>query len=219
MPIEPRVDEGSSIANRTNLLGRLDARIKLLAALGFVVFVLLNRTGEWHAIIIQFACVALAYAASGMTFRYLARRLLVFWPMVALLAIGIPLSRGLAEGWEQAAAVFIRSTFCFIAVVLAVATTAPADLRTALLRLGVPPLLVAVLALALRYIEVLREELERMRRAKLSRTFRSSRRLDWKILPNFIGLLFVRSMERAERVHQAMLARGWTGQPRSLEPK
>jgi cobalt/nickel transport system permease protein len=76
-------------------------------------------------------------------------------------------------------------------------------------RLGVPRLLVTILALLYRYLFVLIDEAERLNRARASRTFSSNRRKKWHMLASLIGQLFVRSTERAERIYAAMTARGW----------
>ena len=76
-------------------------------------------------------------------------------------------------------------------------------------RVRVPPLLVTTIALMHRYLFVLADETERMRRARLSRTFTRRRVLRWQTLATVVGQLFVRASERAERIYDAMCARGW----------
>jgi cobalt/nickel transport system permease protein len=77
--------------------------------------------------------------------------------------------------------------------------------------------LVSTLQFMYRYLYVLTDELDRMVKARRSRTFRRSGRLDWGLLTGLIGVLFLRSLERGERVHNAMLARGWDGTIRTLD--
>jgi cobalt/nickel transport system permease protein len=60
-----------------------------------------------------------------------------------------------------------------------------------------------------RYLFVLLDESERMRRARASRTFQRQRRVRWNLLGSVVGQLFVRASERAERIYAAMCARGW----------
>ena len=90
-------------------------------------------------------------------------------------------------------------------------------LLVAIRRLGVPGTLVATLQFMYRYLFVLTEELDRMVQARRARTFRRTGRLDWGLLTGLIGILFLRSYERGERVHAAMLARGWDGTVRTLD--
>ena len=60
-------------------------------------------------------------------------------------------------------------------------------------------------------------ELDRMATARRARTFNRRDSLAWSLLTGLIGMLFLRTFERAERVHGAMLARGWDGAIRSLD--
>jgi len=73
----------------------------------------------------------------------------------------------------------------------------------------VPSLLITTITLMHRYLFVLTDEAARMRRARASRTFTPARRFQWHTLSNVVGHLFIRASERAERVYDAMRARGW----------
>jgi cobalt/nickel transport system permease protein len=77
--------------------------------------------------------------------------------------------------------------------------------------------MVSTLQFMERQIQILGDELGRMVQARRSRTFRRSGRLDFGLLTGLIGMLFLRSFERGERIHAAMLARGWDGTARTLE--
>jgi cobalt/nickel transport system permease protein len=67
-----------------------------------------------------------------------------------------------------------------------------------------------------RYLEVVTGELQRMRVARASRGFDARNPRHWPVLARSAGALFIRSYERGERVHLAMLSRGYTGRlPRS----
>jgi len=94
-------------------------------------------------------------------------------------------------------------------MVLLAATTPFADLLAVLRRLRVPRLLVTTIALMYRYLFVLADEAQRLRRARQSRTFTASRRHAWRSLATVVGQLFVRATARAERIYAAMVARGY----------
>ena len=70
-------------------------------------------------------------------------------------------------------------------------------------------MLITTIALMHRYLFVLVDESERMRRARASRTFTRGRRFHWHTLATVVGQLFIRASERAERIYDAMCARGW----------
>jgi cobalt/nickel transport system permease protein len=106
-------------------------------------------------------------------------------------------------------ALMTRSTLCLFTVILLSNSTPFAELLEALKRLKFPPLILTILALMYRYIFVLIDEMERMTRARESRSFSVNRRSRWTLLASLIGQLFIRSTERAERIYAAMSARGW----------
>lgn len=113
--------------------------------------------------------------------------------------------------------ILIKNSLAFGAMLTLAAVTPFHKLVTAMRRLGVPPMLVATLQFMYRYLHVLTEELDRMVLARRARTFRRTGRLDWGLLTGLIGVLFLRALERGERVHAAMLARGWDGTLRTLD--
>jgi cobalt/nickel transport system permease protein len=62
-----------------------------------------------------------------------------------------------------------------------------------------------------RYLDVVTQEMRRMRIARESRGFDGRDVRHWPVLARSAGALFIRSYERGERVHLAMLSRGYTG--------
>lgn len=185
---------------------RLPAGAKLLAAVGCVVtVVLLPRSAWWAYAAVAAGLVAVALAARA-DLRGMLIRLLLLEPFVlgiALLALlrpgGVPLFLSMLT----------KSTLCLATMILLTATTRFSDLLAVLWRIRVPALLVTTLALMHRYLFVLVEEMERMQRARRSRTFVAGRASAWRNSAQVAGQLFVRTSERAERVYLAMCARGW----------
>jgi cobalt/nickel transport system permease protein len=70
---------------------------------------------------------------------------------------------------------------------------------------------VQIMAFMVRYLEVVTGEMQRMKVAREARGFRASNPRHWPVLARSAGALFIRSYERGERVHLAMLSRGYTG--------
>jgi cobalt/nickel transport system permease protein len=71
--------------------------------------------------------------------------------------------------------------------------------------------MVQIASFMLRYVNVVNDEMERMKVARESRGFEATGIKHWKVLATAAGALFIRSYERGERVHLAMLSRGYTG--------
>src|SRR5262245_35283276 len=90
-------------------------------------------------------------------------------------------------------------------------TTRPQELVAGLQRLRLPRLLVETLSFMVRYLDVVADDLRRMRIARDSRAFSARGPRHWGVLASTAGALFVRSYERGERVHLAMLSRCYTG--------
>ena len=95
-------------------------------------------------------------------------------------------------------------------IVLA-ATTPVAELLRGLERLRVPRVLVAIAGFMVRYLDVIAGEVRRMRVARLSRGHDPRWIWQARAVAASAGTLFIRSYERGERVHLAMLSRGYAG--------
>ncbi len=79
-------------------------------------------------------------------------------------------------------------------------------------RLGVPEMVGQMLLLSYRYLHVFRHEARRISSGMKVRGFRKRTDLaTLRAVANFLGMLFVRSFERTERVFEAMQARGYKG--------
>lgn len=199
----------------------LPAHLKVLSLLAFVAVVVATP----GRLLPAFAGYALLLAAVGAAARVrplaVLRRMLVETPFVvfALLlpvvaggprteVLGLSLSEsGLLSGWTLLA----KGTLGVAASVLLALTTPPRALLLGLRRLRVPPLLVEIASFMVRYGDVVVDELRRMRVARESRGFRARHLGHVPVLARSAGALFIRSYERGERVHLAMLSRGWTG--------
>ena len=112
-------------------------------------------------------------------------------------------------GWNFVT-MLAKTTLCLLTMILLSSTTPFSALLDVMKRARVPDILVSILALMYRYLFVLVDEAQRMRRARASRTFRPGHWWRWHALATVIGQLFVRSTERAERIYAAMIARGWS---------
>jgi cobalt/nickel transport system permease protein len=185
---------------------RLPAAAKLTAAIGVVIAaVLVPITVPWPLAALA-AAVAAAAVASRVPAGFLVRRVLLLEPFVlgvAALAFFQP------GGWRLFAFLVSKSSLCLLAMVLLANTTPFSDLLRVLAAVRAPALLVTTLSLMYRYLYVLVDEAERMRRARASRTFSSRRRPAWAAAASVVSQLFIRSSERAERIYAAMCARGW----------
>jgi cobalt/nickel transport system permease protein len=212
----------------------LDARVKLILTLAFIIALNLTPQGVWAAYLlfltITLASAVISHTGIGMTLRRswiaipfaLAALPLIFTgpapSKVYLLFHTLPLEISL-PGLQRAISITLKSWISIQAAILFSATTRLPDLLTALRQLGLPALFVAILSLMRRYLEVITDEAARMLQARASRSAAAlavhlpGGSISWRarVTGGMAGSLLLRSMERSERVYNAMLSRGYNG--------
>lgn len=117
-----------------------------------------------------------------------------------------------AQGAERAVSIFIRVNAAALVILSLLSGVEPVRLGSAMRSLGLPESLTRLFLMTARYISLFREETHRLLQAMRARGFvPSSSRHGWKTLGNLTGMMLVRSLERSERVEDAMRARGFSG--------
>lgn len=209
-------------------LHRLDPRWKLAAWMPTCLAIALIRS--WAPALAAFALTALLVLLSRLPSAWIVRRLgpllllllLLFgWlPWIVLPGepagsfLGIPFS--LARMHQVAVLLFKTASIVTLALLL-IATTRLENLLKAAHALHLPGMLIQILLLAYRYIFLLSDEFSRLRIALRVRGYRNRADLhSYRTISQVAGTLLIRSEERAERVRQAMLCRGFDGTFRTL---
>jgi len=197
---------------------RLGPRIKVLLAFLTVLAGVSVPVEYWPLQGVLATWVFIGHSFARIPLSYVFKRLAVFLPIVFFVSFSFPLSQGFANGWEMMATVFFRSSLAFVTTLWLVNVMPFDQLLVTLRKLHVPAVLVAMLAFMYRYLFLLWDELDKMRVARRARSFGGeSLRFRWRMLIQLMGMLLVRAMERGERVHGAMCARGWDGHVRRLD--
>lgn len=177
---------------------------------------------RWLAAFAGYALLLLAAAAlARMPASRFAGVLWVETPFLAFAALlpfvgsGPTVSVGPAElsqpGLWAAWNIVVKAMLGLTAATLLAATTRPAEIIAGLERLRLPVALTTILTFFVRYVDVVVEVFGRMRLARAARGYRAAGPRSWPVLGRSLGVLFVRSYERGERVHMAMLSRGYAG--------
>ena len=189
----------------------LDARSKIIGFLAFAAAVLYIPSGNSAAFFAAFFLLAVFAGISQIPLSYIVGRTLVILPFVLLAALAAPW--GGKDGWARLAVLVLRSMLCLLILILLTNTTRFVELLRGLRKLGCPRILVANLSFLYRYIFVLSDEIMRMRQARDSRRVGSTGiAAEMKTLGSMLGTLLVRSFERADRLYQAMVSRGFSGE-------
>lgn len=208
---------------------QLPAHLKILALLGFLLVVVTTPITHYWSYLGYFALIISAILIAGLPLLTVFRRSLIEIPFL-LFALLMPFF-GTGESYEVAgftlyregilagAAIVAKGTLGVLGAITLSSTSTAREILRGLERLHLPALMVNIASFMLRYLNVVTDEMERMRIARASRGFEARGIRDWRILASVIATLFMRSYERGERVHLAMLSRGFTGViPRTPEP-
>ncbi|MFD5875132.1 cobalt ECF transporter T component CbiQ [Streptomyces sp. NPDC060322] len=199
----------------------LPPHCKLAAVLCFVVVVVSTPREAVWAFALYAVLLAAVAAVARLSPGFLLKRLVIEVPFVAFALLmpfvvpgeqtellGVSLSvPGLWGAWN----VLAKGTLGVAASVILASTTELRALLLGLQRLRLPPLLVQIASFMIRYGDVITDELRRMSIARRSRGFEARGVRQWGVLAKTAGALFIRSYERGERVHLAMVSRGYTG--------
>lgn len=192
--------------------------LKLGLAISVIVAGVAIPVRYWPAYGVLGCLVFAGHSIAGIPLAYLIKRLLIFLPFVGSMAISLPLSQGLDRGWDLMLQIMFRGCLAFLVSLWLVNVMPFEQLLITLRRLKVPAVVVAILAFMYRYVFVVWDELDKMRTARKVRNFSGgSLWFRWKTLSQMIGMLLIRSLNRAERIHGAMLSRGWDGEVRWLD--
>lgn len=209
-------------------LYRMDPRVKVVAIFGFVA-VISSLTSKPLLAAAAGLITGLALI-SGMGAGCLLRRMVMVLPFTGVMLLIFPFVvpgealfslqigpfqlAATDHGISRAAVLSLRVLTAVLAVNLLTATTPFPDLMRALRGLRVPDVFVQVIEFTVRYIFVLADEVRRMRLARKSRCFKAGRsffdRSTIRTLGQLVGVLFIRSWDRGERIYCAMLSRGYS---------
>ena len=206
----------------------LDPRVKIITAVAYSLVVAISSCFPALAAACAFAVLLLALA--GLNLVAVFKRMLPTWGFLALLWLLLPLTYAsdpvftsgpiiiYRQGLLLAAQISLKSTAILIVLTALLATMPIAALGHALGCLRIPTQMVHLLMMTYRYIFVIEQEFLRLSLAAKVRGFKPGTNLhSYKTFAYFIGMLFVHASNRAQRVHQAMLCRGFKGRFYSLQ--
>jgi len=209
-----------TLARRDTRIHRLDPRIKVIATALFVLSVVSYGKYAISAMLPFVLLLVLVMGAARVPAGYLAGKLLIVSPFAVMVGIFNPLLDqqillqlgpiGISGGWLSFFSILLRVGLTVSAVLLLIATTGFNMVCMAMIKLGMPKIFAVQLLLLYRYIFVLVDEGLRMHQARALRSFQK-RGLSMQTFGHLVGQLLLRTLDRAQRIHLAMLCRGFDG--------
>jgi cobalt/nickel transport system permease protein len=183
-----------------------DPRLRLTAA---GIFALVTVTLTQLPTLTMAVLIAAAVLVSSAS-RSRWRSLLALESILLILMVTLPFT--VPNGWALALTIWLKANATGVMVLALVGSLEPMQFGHALARLGVPQHMVQLLVLTIRQIDLLHQELIRLRLALRARAFvpRSDRHT-WRSYGWLVGMLLVRSLARSQRLLAAMRLRGFHG--------
>jgi cobalt/nickel transport system permease protein len=215
--------------HRHSVVHSLPSHVKIIAVLFFVLVVVSTPITYWPAFVIFLALVIAAATAGKISIFTLSKRALIEVPFI-LFAVLMPFV-GTGERFElgplnlyrdgllAGVSIVAKGTLGVLSAVILSTTTTAREILRGLERLRLPTIMVQIASFMLRYVNVISDEMERMKIARESRGFDATGVKHWKVIATSAAALFIRSYERGERVHLAMLSRGFDGELPHTESK
>jgi len=207
---------------------RLDARIKIIGLLAGIIVCVGTPAQSYASFGVYAAGLIVIIALTKISPVRIAKRAMIVLPFIFMIAVFAPFLKtgqvgggynlGLFRGAEVVTPalvvwnVTVKALLSMLMVIVLTSTTPFPELLHGLRRLRVPDVFVMLLSFTYRYLFVIVDEFQRMRRALVSRGWRG--RWIWQagVLGQLIGAIFIRTYERAERIYAAMISRGYEGQ-------
>ncbi|MDD4600688.1 Energy-coupling factor transporter transmembrane protein EcfT [bioreactor metagenome] len=213
------------LAAQDSLIHQLHPGVKVVTTLLFIVMVASFSKYELVGLFPMFIYPAFLIGLGNIPVAILLKRVLLTLPFVLFIGIFNPFldqatyayigSFAVSGGLISFISILLRFTLSVSATLLLVATTSMDAIGLALSKLRVPRIIVIQILFMYRYIYVLIEEVMKTIRAhSLRAPYRNG--VGFKVWGSLVGLLLLRTLDRAQRIYQAMMCRGFDGQVRIM---
>lgn len=208
------------LAQQNLPLQRMDARVKIILVFIFILTVMSFPRYAVSAILPMLFFPITCFALGGIPFLKLYKPLLAAAPFAVLVGLANPIMDrapmelgfgfALASGWISFTSILLRFMLTASALFALNASTGIRNLCGSLAWFGVPRILTTQLWMMHRYSFVITGEVRRMLRSIEARSG-NVRRLKPVLYTRLTGALLLRVLARADRIHLAMLSRGFDG--------
>ena len=215
--------------HRHSIVHSLPSHLKIIAVLLFILVAVSTPITYWPAFVIFLALVIAAATAGKISILTLSKRALIEVPFIFFAVLMPFFGTGerfelgpfnlYREGLLAGLSIVAKGTLGVLSAVILSTTTTAREILRGLERLRLPTIMVQIASFMLRYVNVISDEMERMKIARQSRGFDATGVKHWKVIATSAAALFIRSYERGERVHLAMLSRGFDGELPHTEVK
>lgn len=213
---------GQALKHQTSWIDGIDARVRVVWSGLFALVVVSSQ--YFVPALLGLLCAFLLVKSSKLNIKRTLRRVVAMDLFMLMLICVLPFTTpgdpifsvfGLTASWQgllHALLITVKANAVLLVLFSLVATMSASTLGHALAHLKVPDKLVHLMLFMVRYLDVISQEYKKMRRAMQARAFvLRTNRHTWKSIGYLFGMLLIRSVERAERISDAMKCRGFCG--------
>jgi cobalt/nickel transport system permease protein len=209
------------LSEQETSIHNINATVKVLITLVFLIITISFDKYELSAIVPLIFYPIIIMSLGDIPLLDLTKRTIIAMPLILGVGIFNPVFDtapmislswiNISGGWISFISIVIRGILTILGAQLLIATTGMTQIALALRSLKVPKIFVMQLLFTYRYIFIFVEEIGRTTRAYSLRSYKSNgvKFSEWGSL---VGGLLIRTIDRAERIYQAMNARGFTGE-------
>ncbi len=214
--IEEQFSTGNSFVHS------LDPRVKIIVAILFSVVAAVSS--NFLALLPALALSLFLIILGKLSIRKVLYRLLLVNGLILFLWLFLPFTYkgealfnigplvGTTEGVLYASQITVKCNAILLVMIALLSTTSVFTLGHAMSQLCFPDKIIHLFLFTYRYIHVIFQEYHRLINAMKIRCFIPRTNLHtYRSYAYLVGMLLVKSYDRAERIHKAMLCRGFNG--------
>ncbi|MEQ8190724.1 MAG: cobalt ECF transporter T component CbiQ [Candidatus Eremiobacterota bacterium] len=220
--------------NINSVIHRINPAVKITIVILYILLVVITPSEKIVDILFCAIPVLIFILLSKVPLLYIFSRSLVIIPFTLFLSISMPFHymdgyhvlmqfnivhfdvRITEEGMRELAGVLLKSYFSVLSMIVLTSTTSFPALMRGFRILYIPKTLIVIIGFMYRYITVIAEEALIMLRARDCRYFGGFSLRQIKITGNMVAILFIRTLERSEKIYSSMLSRGYDGEIRTI---
>jgi len=209
-----------ALSYKNTFIHRLDPRTKLSATILFIITVVSFPKYEVTGLFPFLLFPVLFFSLGDIPVKFIMKKVLLVSAFAFFIGIFNPLldrqpmylfyGVTVSGGWVSFLSIMLKFFLTITSALLLIATTSFPGICHALQKFGFPDIFISQLLFLYRYLFVLVEEAMKVVRARDMRSF-GNRGRGVKAFTALLGTLFLRTVERAERIYRAMLSRGFSG--------
>jgi cobalt/nickel transport system permease protein len=209
------------LARKSTLIHSINPVVKLLVTIMYLMVVVSFGKYDIMGLLPYIFYPIIVFILSEIPFSQIFKRSLIVLPFVIGVGLFNPLfdtktysvilGVHISGGWISFASLILKCSLTVLAGLLLIATTGIENIATALRKLFVPKVFVTQLLLTYRYISVLLDEASRVIKAYSLRA-PMEKGISFKATGSLLGQMLLRAFDRANRIYNAMILRGFDGE-------